>query len=171
MKTLFVLSVFAWLMTCWPGQSPSLQKAGAWNVLPPSIDGIAAREVLEEVNALRARGCNCPGGRRFAPTGPLHWDEKLEQAAQTHADDMSRRRYFSHTSKDGTIFSARISRAGYDWNVVGENIAKGYPTARAVVEGWRSSKDHCPNLLNPKFRDMGVGKTGPYWVQDLGARH
>jgi uncharacterized protein YkwD len=136
----------------------------------PRQDKITAEAVLQEVNTLRAAGCKCPGGKRFAPAPALRWDEQLEKAAQDHADDMKKRKYFNHTSPDGTGFSKRIRNAGYDWQVVGENIAMGYPTAAAVVEAWRTSKDHCPNLMSADFRDMGVGKSGPYWVQDLGAR-
>lgn len=158
------------MLACTAGDGSLLQHSGAAQVLPPAIDYISARAVLEEVNALRATGCKCPGGKNFGPAAPLKWDPQLEAAAQKHADDMYRRRYFSHNSPDGAEFSDRISRAGYDWKTVGENIAKGYPTPRSVVKAWRSSREHCPNLMNPKFDDMGVGKAGPYWVQDLGRR-
>lgn len=158
MKLLFALFSLVVFLTSWPGQNP-----------PTNLNAFTAREVLEEVNALRAEGCNCPGGRYFKPAQPLHWDEQLEKAAQDHADDMDRNRYFSHDSQDGTRFSRRIEQAGYNWTVVGENIAMGYPTARAVVAAWRNSRDHCPNMMNPEFRDMGVGRAGPYWVQDLAA--
>lgn len=171
MKSLLVLSVFSLLLTCDTAVNPALQRAGIGNNgSPVSIDDISARAVLDEVNALRARGCKCPNSRYSPPAPPLHWEEKLEQAAQSHADDMSRNRYFSHSSADGASFSDRISRAGYRWSAVGENIAKGQPTARAVVHAWANSKGHCLNMMNPKFDDMGVGKNGPYWVQDFGAR-
>lgn len=137
---------------------------------PPTLDKVTAEAVLKEVNALRAAGCKCPGGKHFAPAPALSWDNTLEKVAQNHATDMQKRRYFSHTSSDGTSFSKRIRKGGYDWRVIGENIAMGYPTAEKVVEAWRKSKDHCPNMMNPEFRDMGVGKAGPYWVQDLGAK-
>ncbi len=169
MKTL-LLSV-GFLFACESATNPALQQAGAaFPDRPRSLDAATARAVLDEVNLLRSTGCKCPGGKRYAPATALRWDEQLEQAAQAHADDMHRRNYFSHTSANGADFSDRVTRAGYDWKAVGENIAKGYPTARSVVEAWRSSKDHCPNMMNPEFRDMGVGKTGPYWVQNLGVR-
>ncbi len=170
MKTFYFLFTLFLFITCEPGGPPGLQQAGAFYEHPPSPDKMMAQAVLDEVNALRAAGCTCPGGYRYAPARALRWDKQLEQAAQTHAEDMKKRRYFSHTSADGASFSDRIDRAGYDWKAVGENIAKGYPTAKSVVAGWRNSKDHCPNLMNSKFQDMGVGKAGPYWVQDLGRR-
>lgn len=163
---LFILAAYL-LVVRETGQAPRVQSIGN---TPPAMDELIAREVLEEVNALRAAGCQCPGSRYYAPAPALRWDTQLERAAQAHADDMQRQRYFSHTGKDGARFHQRVSRAGYDWRAVGENIAKGYPTAHAVVNAWRTSPDHCPNLMSPKFDDMGVGKNGPYWVQDLGRR-
>ncbi|MBK9338012.1 MAG: CAP domain-containing protein [Lewinellaceae bacterium] len=129
-----------------------------------------ARVVLNEVNTLRAKGCRCPGGKRFPAAPALRLDTQLGAAAQAHAEDMQQRRYFSHESRDGSDFSDRITRAGYEWRYSGENIAMGHPTAEAVVQGWRNSKGHCHNLMNPNFRDMGIGKAGAYWVQDLGRR-
>lgn len=172
MKSLLVLSLLSLLLTCDQFVSPdAVQQAGIrGSIGAPSIDELSARSVLDEVNALRARGCKCPNSRYSPPAPALQWEEKLENAAQSHADDMYRGRYFSHNSADGTSFSDRISRAGYRWSAVGENIAKGQPTARAVVHAWANSKGHCLNMMNPKFDDMGVGKNGPYWVQDFGAR-
>ncbi len=160
MKLLFTLLSCAFVLTWLPKKRPE-------TVLADPAD---AQAVLDEVNALRAKGCQCPGGKRFRPAPALQLDSLLEKVAQRHADDMQQNRFFSHDSEDGTIFSRRITRAGYHWQVVGENIAMGYPTPEAVVKAWRTSRDHCPNLMNPEFRDMGIGKAGPYWVQDLGAR-
>lgn len=170
MKSLIFLSVFSFLLTCEPTGSPVVQKAGVpgTGATLPTMDHISAQDVLDEVNALRSRGCKCPGSPYTPPVPALRWDEKLKRAAQLHADDMYYGRYFSHTGADGSSFSDRITRAGYRWQSAGENIAKGQPTARAVVHAWSNSKGHCRNLMNPEFKDMGVGKTGPYWVQDFG---
>ncbi|MCC6460091.1 MAG: CAP domain-containing protein [Saprospiraceae bacterium] len=170
MKFFFLLLPFALFKACEPATStPSpIREAGA--ATPPSVDAATARAVLDEVNLLRAQGCRCPGGKKYAPAPALRWDAQLEKAAQAHADDMRQRGYFSHTSTDGTDFDERMKRAGYHWQLAGENIAKGQPTAQAVVLAWRNSKGHCGNLMNPKFEDMGVAKSGAYWVQDLGAR-
>jgi uncharacterized protein YkwD len=56
---------------------------------------------------------------------------------------------------------------------LGENIAYGYPTARAVMRAWMKSKGHRKNILKPKFRKIGLGLARaddgtPYWVQDFG---
>ncbi len=78
----------------------------------------------------------------------------------------------------GTNFAGRISAVGYDWQTAGENIATGMPTPRSVVNSWMRSPDHCRNILNPSFRDVGTGvspaaagvwATQPStWTEDFG---
>lgn len=133
------------------------------------IDTLAVRGVLRAVNALRARGCRCPGGEWFGPANPLRVDERLNHAAQAHAEDMQRRNYFSHTSPNGDDAGDRARKAGYSWSSIGENIAWGQPTPESVVESWRNSRGHCTNMMNPAYQHIGVGKAGVYWVQALGA--
>lgn len=158
MKTLLLLLACTATLTWWPERATF------------TSDPDSAEAVLDAVNSLRAAGCKCPDGKRYPPAPALHLNEQLTKAAQTHADDMYRRKYFSHSSRDGSEVSDRVRRAGYRWVVVGENIAQGYPTAEAVVRAWRTSAAHCSNLMEPAFRDMGLGQAGPYWVQNLGAR-
>lgn len=104
----------------------------------------------------------------------LNSNRDLEDAALGHSRDMAQRDYFSHTSQDGTKFSARLTRAGYDWIFAGENIAAGHDTAQEVMKGWMASEGHCENILSGGFTDIGVGvATGPgsygiYWTQDFG---
>ena len=89
---------------------------------------------------------------------------------------MATKNYFSHTSADGRTMAERINAAGYAWSALGENIAAGYPSVNAVVDGWMSSDGHCANLMNPNFRDIGfacVAGTSTssyrtYWTLDLG---
>jgi len=98
---------------------------------------------------------------------------KLNSSAQSWNDSMVAGGDFSQ----GTDFARRISAAGYDWQTAGENIATGYPTPQAVVAGWIASTDHCRNILDPSFRNVGTGETpapvggwagGPAtWTQDF----
>ena len=58
---------------------------------------------------------------------------------------------------------------------MGENIAAGQPTPESVVAGWLRSEGHCRNIMNPGFRELGLGFAqggtyGTYWVQDFGAQ-
>jgi uncharacterized protein YkwD len=131
--------------------------------------GLSTREarVLELTNELRARGTTC-GSKRYDPAPPLTADARLNRAAQAHSDDMVARDYFDHLSPEGDGPDKRATATGYQWSRVGENIAWGYQTPQAVVDGWEKSEGHCRNLMNPDYRHIGIGSTGsssPMWVQ------
>lgn len=107
--------------------------------------------------------------RKKAGCKPLTINTKLTTAAQKHATDMSVNNYFSHTSKNGTTWNKRITKAGYT-KPGGENIARGYPTPSEVMKAWMASPGHRSNILYCKFRTIGIGYSpiGHYWVQDFG---
>lgn len=131
----------------------------------PPDDGSGLRqleaEVVGLVNAERA-DADCP---------ELRVDERLVAAARGHSEDMAERDYFDHTSPDGDGPGERAREAGYqEWS--GENIAMGYPTAEAVVDGWMDSDGHRANILNCESVATGVGvadsSRGLYWTQTFG---
>jgi uncharacterized protein YkwD len=103
---------------------------------------------------------------------PLAHDAKLHLAAERHSADMARHGYFSHTSRDGRAFGQRIRATGFAFRRAGENIAKGQPTAAAVVKAWLDSPGHRANMLNCSFTHIGVGHhaKGPTWTQDFASR-
>ncbi len=124
-----------------------------------------ASEILGLVNDARSSTQTCGSRGTFAPTAPLTLEPRLAAAAQGHAEDMSVKGYFSHTGQDGSSVATRVTRQGYTWSQVGENIAYGYPDAAQVMAGWLKSEGHCANLMNPGYTELGVGKSGTYWVQ------
>jgi len=96
---------------------------------------------------------------------PLRMSEQLSEAARRHAADMERRHYFSHVSRDGSNFVQRIRRTGYlkragSW-FVGENLAWGAgpnrSSPRGIVAAWMNSPPHRQNILNARFREVGIG--------------
>lgn len=100
-------------------------------------------------------------------------DDRLSKAARAHSADMAKNNYFSHTGRNGSSFVDRAVAAGYPReSVAAENIAYGYATAEAVVDGWMNSDGHRKNILNCSHKTTGVGlayrgKT-PYWTQEFG---
>jgi uncharacterized protein YkwD len=101
---------------------------------------------------------------------------QLDTSAQGWTNTMVLTGQFTHGP--GDAFARRIIAAGYVWETAGENIAAGFSTPRSVVAGWMASTDHCRNILDPLFRDVGTGErdssVGPYaggtWTQDFGLR-
>jgi uncharacterized protein YkwD len=150
------------------GDVPGSAHCAAAAIWDPTWVGYE-NEVLRLSNQHRQAGAIC-GTVRYVPAAPLAMSAELRCAARLHSKDMSDRAYFSHTSPDGVSFSQRIARAGYDWRTAGENIASGYRSPQAVVDGWIRSAGHCQNLMNPSFTQIGVGFHGSYlWTQDFGA--
>lgn len=119
---------------------------------------------------------------------PLRQERRLARAAERHAGDMARNRYFAHDSLDGSTFLDRIRSAGYlrrarSW-AAGENIAWGSgsrSTPRSIMRAWMGSDGHRANILSAAFRDIGIGVSpgapvvgvgGPaaIYATDFGAR-
>ena len=132
------------------------------------------QRVLALTNEARARPRKC-GDQEFAAAPPLRWDEQLEQAAAQHAQDMATHAYVEHRGRDGSSPAQRITRAGYRWRSVGENVAAGQPSPEDVVEDWLESPGHCANLMNPVFTELGASfavnmqaRQAVFWAQAFG---
>lgn len=119
-------------------------------------------------NKRRAHGCH-----------NLTKNGALSRAAQKHTKlmaDTGAGGTLSHQLPGEPSFGTRFTSAGYrNWTLGGENVAFSYPTARAVVQGWMGSPPHRANILNCRFKDIGVGFARAsdgttYWTQDFGRR-
>ncbi|MBU1282085.1 MAG: CAP domain-containing protein [Gammaproteobacteria bacterium] len=160
-----------------------LQQAGnSWRIIlarPLLQAGLpawedAGRAVLQAVNAARAKPQRC-GTQPVDAAPALRWSDSLAQTALAHSRDMATHNYFSHTARDGSLAGQRATRAGYAWQLVGENIAAGQGSAKQVVDGWLSSPAHCFNVMNAEFSEMGAAyavdpqsDAGIYWTQMFG---
>lgn len=115
------------------------------------------KEVVRLVNEIRVKN-----GLK-----ELTYDWELSRVARYKSQDMKDNRYFSHTSPTyGSPFQM-IKNFGLSYRSAGENIAKGYKTPQAVVNGWMSSSGHRANILNASYNRIGVGyvANGNYWTQ------
>lgn len=82
---------------------------------------------------------------------------KLNNAAQTKANDMAARNYWSHNTPEGTPPWVFISNAGYSYSRAGENLAYGFATSADTVVGWMNSPAHRENILNSGYTEVGFG--------------
>lgn len=121
-------------------------------------------EILRLVNELRNEGCRC-GSENYAPTNHLTWNDKLEQAAKRHSNDMNQHDFMNHTGSDGSRFTKRITDTGYRYRAAAENIASNPGNASQVFQAWKNSPGHCANMMNPDFTEMGAWQSGRYWTQ------
>jgi uncharacterized protein YkwD len=87
---------------------------------------------------------------------PLRELRRLDGSAQSWSNAMVASDSFSHTG-GASDPGSRIAAHGYRWSAVGENIATGFATPRQVLVAWMASPDHCHNILDPQFTDVGSG--------------
>ncbi len=108
--------------------------------------------ILREVNHVR----------RAHGLVPLKLSSRLAAAAAGHSRSMARKGYFAHRSADGPVFWKRIERfyptSDYRYWEVGENLvwAARKLGAKQAVRMWMKSKPHRANLLNPRWRQIGL---------------
>lgn len=126
----------------------------------PTVDSSVTnfeQEVIRLVNEIRVENGLKPLSH--------HWE--LSRVARYKSQDMKDNRYFSHTSPTyGSPFQM-IKNFGISYRRAGENIARGYATPAAVVDGWMNSSGHRANILSSGYTHIGVGYVaqGHYWTQ------
>jgi uncharacterized protein YkwD len=157
-----------------------------------SIEGcVGADETPNSENLASVRAATlCLINRERAAHGEraLVTNAHLEAAAQGHSNNMVADDYFEHVGPNGQTPVSRIRAAGYLQNpragyAIGENIAWGtlwLATPRAIVSAWMNSPGHRANILNPRYRETGIGispsapssmsegQSGATYTQDFG---
>jgi uncharacterized protein YkwD len=106
----------------------------------------------------------------------LHANASLGHAATKYSLAMVHEGFFNHVSPGGSTLTSRIDQTSYlhgarSW-ALGENIAYGtgsQSTAAEMVSAWMHSAGHRANILNPTYRDIGIGAALGAPVQVTGA--
>jgi hypothetical protein len=120
--------------------------------------------------------------KNYPPVRALSWTLPLGRSARAHSIDMARSGCFQHDSCDGTSLWDRIGSYYKGATSMAENIAAGYRSPLAAVNGWlleNGAPDHSKgdghrrNIMAAKFTEVGCGSTvgGPlktYDTQDFG---
>ena len=144
------MTFIEWITSLWKRRKPPPLPP-----TPPPDNG----DMLALHNAERQR-------RRVLTLVP---DARLTSAAQAHATWMAERGELSHTG-----LHDRVSRVGYPWTKVAENVAAGAGLdARGAWMLWMASPGHLANAVDPAMRDVGfgsaVGRDGhTYWCTVYG---
>ncbi len=113
---------------------------------PIPMDAYAA-EVLELTNEERVK----------VGLSELKTYSSLQHAANKRSKESEQDFNPDHTRPDGKDFYTVLGEYNINYNLAGENIAKGQLTPEEVVEGWMNSLGHRDNILNDSFNNMGVG--------------
>lgn len=94
--------------------------------------------------------------RATAGLAPLRINEQLAAVALDRVEDMFAKHYFAHVSPDGIAPWTWADKRGYDYREFGENLAVGYRTPHAIVDGWMHSREHRANVMSHTFDEVGV---------------
>lgn len=82
---------------------------------------------------------------------------KLDLAAKNKLQDMFKNQYFEHISPSGQGPADQAKTAGYQYVIIGENLALGnFKNDQSLVTAWMNSPGHRANILNAKFEEIGV---------------
>ena len=141
------------------GDEPSGDAPPTGTTSMPPVEEALALEVLDLVNLERSK----------MGLGSLAFHGGAADVAYAHCVDMDVRDFFAHTNPDGESPGDRLAAAGITGVGWGENIAWGYPSPEAVMDGWMNSAGHRTNILNPGWTHLGIGvhsaPGGPWWTQ------
>jgi hypothetical protein len=175
------------------GLAPFAYSGDAWAGDPAAVRGAISADESQAVRAraaalinnIRARldACGERGmlavshGAGEAPPVPvrpsLTWNDHLAEAARRHAESMARDAYFDHVDGQGRTVGSRVTRVGYRWRVVGENLAAGHADIDEAVRGWLLSTGHCEVMIDERFTEFGLARVdsgnpadpyGSYWT-------
>lgn len=108
---------------------------------------IAPQEVVRLTNQKRAE----------AGLSALTFNQTLSNAAYTKGRDMIEKDYWAHVAPDGTQPWKFFKDFGYKYRYAGENLARDFSNASSAVDAWMNSPTHKENILNPKYKEIGIG--------------
>ncbi len=111
------------------------------------------QEVFRLVNEQRAK----------AGLSALTYCYAAQSAADIRAQEITQS--FSHTRPNGTSCFTVLEGMDLTYWAVGENIAMGYTSPSAVMDGWMNSEGHRENILNSNFNAIVIGFKDNHWVQ------
>lgn len=126
-----------------------------------------ASEGLAAINKTRAK--------HFLP--PFSFDNRLQNAAQNHADYLARTGKFGHEFGGDTQFPRRISAVGFNGSA-GENLGVGFGSIDSAIKGWLDSPKHREIFMRRNYNLGGIAyafntsgnnpRYTHYWVMIVG---
>ncbi|MDD5318687.1 MAG: CAP domain-containing protein [Candidatus Pacebacteria bacterium] len=114
----------------------------------PNPSSLTVEGIIKLTNGQRINVGNVPA---------LSESSKLDAAATLKLNDLFAKQYFDHISPTGVGPSDLANKVGYDYIVIGENLALGgFDNDEAVVTAWMNSPHHRENILNNRYQEIGV---------------
>ncbi|KKS23557.1 hypothetical protein A3B05_03420 [Candidatus Giovannonibacteria bacterium RIFCSPLOWO2_01_FULL_43_160] len=95
--------------------------------------------------------------RKKADLPDLAPNSKLTASALAKIRDMFKNQYFAHESPAGKGVGDLAETEGYDFILIGENLALGnFEGDNALVDAWMASPGHRANILGSRYKEIGI---------------
>lgn len=149
---------------------PAAAVSGSTSPIPSTVtasEPTGARPSAKEKKYERKIRVHTNKARKNHDRKRLHRRKCVDRFANRWARKMARRQELAHQSLRPILRKCDLSR-------VGENIAMGYHSGRQVVRAWMHSPGHRRNILNRRYRQLGVGvsrdENGVAWTSQVFGR-
>jgi uncharacterized protein YkwD len=81
----------------------------------------------------------------------------LNLSAEKKLKDILEKQYFEHVSPDGVGIDNLSDEVGYEYILIGENLAMGsFKNDKDLVDAWMGSFGHRKNILKSSYAEIGV---------------
>jgi uncharacterized protein YkwD len=97
-------------------------------------------------------------------------NSRLNNSAKAKACEMVDKDYFDHYDPAGRPPWHFFKENGYIYHFAGENLVMGYFGDQESMRRLMASPEHKENVLDPNFKEIGIGKCGDYTVQHFGTK-
>lgn len=123
---------------------PAVNSAGIYTLSERDRATVQYR-MLDSVNFLR----------QSSGAAPVQLNERLNGAAQSHADDLSNQQRAWPFGSDGSNPYERLARSGYAGTLVSEVYSQSYESEMETLTAWIEDQAWGPEILNPDATDIG----------------
>ena len=107
---------------------------------------------------LKSIGVEINKTRQNLGLSELYFSAKLSNLAEIRIIDMAHQKYIDHVNPQGSSLEYFSSKVGYNYLLIGENLAIDYRDPEEMVIAWLNSPAHRDNLLKPEYTEMGLSR-------------
>lgn len=133
---------------------------------PSNTSSISVNAIITATNNARKDNGNLKA---------LSENKLLDASAKKKLDDLFTKQYFEHVSPTGVVLGDIANTVGYEYIVIGENLALGnFSSGQEFVDEWMKSPGHRANILNTRYQEIGVAvRKGMYQGKEtwIGVQH
>lgn len=112
------------------------------------------QEMLKLVNAERAK----------VGASALVLDDRANQMAQDHSEDMAKNGYMGHNSPTYGDYEKRAASNDIVTDNIGEICTGIVNSSSAAIQNWMNSDEHRISMLSTNYTKIGVGYCEGYWT-------